>query len=870
MKDLFHKSQRQISKGLFLQILPEHSTDFFVMRNEELAESLLGDYLLNHPPHPFQNLVGVGSDPTNTRCLIFREPGTLHDLVISTKFVPEPSVYFRSNLNRRTEDTATGTHWEHALFSGMAWRQETCRDTLQTTQGNNWGRSRRYAVPLDWNQERIERHVRGLHLPHLIIAATFTNLYGLELVAHVEESSMEGVQHRLSMNGSRSPFRSALQYMTILGQESIYRWQTDHHKLSRNMIGFLSAGDVDIKDTITTTTLAPTRLSLDTPSKISERTDAICFSGCHPDMQSPSSQLEPKNTIVPTSAQYLDLLRRKLSSVSPLEEKKTPTTPVKFRLDKRQIGGNNRQSDRQMAMMSHNNISPQKTQNVSPYYKLPFAPSVIASPNPLGPFAPPYQCWHIQWENRPTHPNAWYNQFCYGRTNTATVLLGRTPQTNQHRNPPVARSDSNLQRQLSSYYPNRQTHPPIVDLHHSVGKSLKVAHEPAPLQQLSSLQRAFRHANPATSVSSHTTHDSSSPRESDAQQFSSLQRAVRHERRKTDHSVSLHTILDASSPQQSDILRYRQADVYAKSNSKISICGIVSGGTNVSYHQQGKFIQSGKGDIYVKSKSNTSIHRVAPGVNIDSLRATRGLSSTPKSSLIESAQGDIYAKSKDKMSISRIDTGGNVLFDKYNTLGLLFDENKDCTRDRGYAIQDSGTEGSTRICKSEYHTTKCHVEQREPPSTFQNIQLGGQRQSRERRAAKQAIFQQNEGFHSKERVSLRNTNGTIADGSVSRRDSYCAQRQRMPSKGDIALNLLCPYQHSSDHIFEISHETPDQQAFRHRIECSSSCRHLMGRFVMELLPERALRAGVRNGRWTIRKAETYEPTAMNSCNGHRL
>ena len=82
---------------------------------EELAEILLRDYLLNHPPYPFGTLLRCGIDPTKTSYLVFRDPEMLNDLVISIKFVRETRRSRGSNLNRQKEDDALGKHWEQEL-----------------------------------------------------------------------------------------------------------------------------------------------------------------------------------------------------------------------------------------------------------------------------------------------------------------------------------------------------------------------------------------------------------------------------------------------------------------------------------------------------------------------------------------------------------------------------------------------------------------------------------------------------------------------------------------------------------------------------------------------------------------------------------
>lgn len=108
-----------------------------------------------------------------------------------------------------------------------------------------------------------------------------------------------------------------------------------------------------------------------------------------------------------------------------------------------------------------------------------------------------------------------------------------------------------------------------------------------------------------------------------------------------------------------------------------------------------------------------------------------------------------------------------------------------------------------------------------------------------RRAAERATVQQNEAAATAPRIA----NGIIvesrSDGSTPRREPDGAKKAHQPpSNGDIAINLLCPYQHPPGKMFEISHETLDQRALRNEIEISSFCRHLMERFAMEFLRHR--------------------------------
>ena len=226
--------------------------------NDERAEGLLREYLLHHRPKPFINIVGVGTDSRKKGCLVFREPGTRHDLVISIKFVPEfPHGY---------HTTDAGSRWEHAMFSGMSWRQKMNQEKLQQQHQDNG--LARIAAP---NQESyLSPTKKNVLPPSLIISAIFTNIFGLELVGHVDESPMEDVQFRFQAKSSLplstllSPAMPlALEYSTILGEVEIYRWKNCDNESSCNLIGFIppTTGS-SIAD------VAQARLSLRSLSKI--------------------------------------------------------------------------------------------------------------------------------------------------------------------------------------------------------------------------------------------------------------------------------------------------------------------------------------------------------------------------------------------------------------------------------------------------------------------------------------------------------------------------------------------------------------------------------------------------------------------------
>ena len=57
----------------------------------------------------------------------------------------------------------------------------------------------------------------------------------------------------------------------------------------------------------------------------------------------------------------------------------------------------------------------------------------------------------------------------------------------------------------------------------------------------------------------------------------------------------------------------------------------------------------------------------------------------------------------------------------------------------------------------------------------------------------------------------------------------------MVCDGDVAINLLLPYQHLPGFNFAIHHETPAQHELRRRIENSKSYKYLRGRFVVDFI-----------------------------------
>ena len=172
------------------------------MMNKEHTETLLMEYLLHHRPEPFRNLVAAGEGPTGTCYLVFREHGTLNDLVIAIKFIP-------AELRSDQKDV----HWEDALLLGTQWRRQM-RRYKSDLKGSTW------------------------NLPSsLIITATFSNRFGLELVGHVEESTMTNVEFRLPP--AMVSCSATLQYKTILGILPIYRWEADNQEPRSNVIGFI-------------------------------------------------------------------------------------------------------------------------------------------------------------------------------------------------------------------------------------------------------------------------------------------------------------------------------------------------------------------------------------------------------------------------------------------------------------------------------------------------------------------------------------------------------------------------------------------------------------------------------------------------------
>ncbi len=204
-----------------ISILPTMNT------NAPHPEGLLRDYLLCHPPIPFRNFVASGFDPSRTSYVVFRKPGTLHDLVISVKFLSE---FPRGNSEfnptpqqmQQITDIRNGAYWEHAMVSGMEWRR---RMNNETSRSSSTRRSR--------NRQS------------LIVAATFTNEYGFQLVGHVEESPMSDIQFRFrtSFQLTLPNSTEALLYMTILGGAAqIYQWKPrDEETTPNNLIGIIAA-----------------------------------------------------------------------------------------------------------------------------------------------------------------------------------------------------------------------------------------------------------------------------------------------------------------------------------------------------------------------------------------------------------------------------------------------------------------------------------------------------------------------------------------------------------------------------------------------------------------------------------------------------
>jgi hypothetical protein len=684
------------------------------MNNEECVERLLREYILRHPPHPFQTLVGVEmmDDPQNKKgCyLVFREPGTFHDLVIAIKFVvQERRDSSRSRSRSRScrqitegTDTTPGTHWEHALFSGMAWRQRMrmCHEETPPTEQRTAARNKN-----NRNEGRcLPQNQANSFPPSLIIAATFTNQFGLELVGHVDESPMEDVQFRLANTKTRTPpprsismtasssvsFSATLQYTTILGEVPIYRWQTrDNHESPWNLIGFVASrsrggGGANPNENNTMITAPPRAstllLSLKSLSTIVERNNSTIRStsngSCHPisvpiRASSPFANESPppflltdshKTAMVSLSASTFSFLRGALTLPSTLPKKRTFLNAVveQFMMGERRSGLdiNNSSQSHMAVMLDHTLLSlclegviPSDTrQEVSPYQNklLPFAPTTIMAPNPLGPFARPYRCWHIHWEDGPMDARTWY--------------------------PPEA-------------------------------------------------------------------------------------------------SLSLS--------------RHRQT------NNLVSV---------------------------TKSKTAIPPHE-------------------------------------------------NIVIDKYKILELLFDDSEEELERNTIQYIRGNRRRAHNITVESVKSREGGQELSSPIETTES-RLSSKRSRRkkrlqQRRAAERVTAQQNE-------AAVMNHNATNevpitayslivesrSDGSTSRREPDGAKKAHQPpSNGDIAINLLCPYQHPPGKMFVISHETPDQRALRHKIESSSCCRNLMGRFVKEFLSQQHVlkAADTRHYKWTIRK-----------------
>ena len=234
-------------------------------------EELLQEYLISHPPYPFQLLVErrCGNDINITTSIshhqqqpqhqqqqqqrsrsqsrswrgcsmIFHEPGTLHYLIIETKYLRPCPSSTSTMLSTATASTMLSTVsvsekevLEYALRNGMEFQKRIRRHQHQ-------------------QQQQQQQHC-------LIIAAMFTNEFGLKLVGHVEESSFEDVQFRIMMSSSSLsslvsyqqpsiidipppiPLRDLLQFMP-LQELSIYRWVGDNE--SWNVIGFHTSSSV--------------------------------------------------------------------------------------------------------------------------------------------------------------------------------------------------------------------------------------------------------------------------------------------------------------------------------------------------------------------------------------------------------------------------------------------------------------------------------------------------------------------------------------------------------------------------------------------------------------------------------------------------
>jgi hypothetical protein len=219
-------------------------------------EELLQEYLISHPPYPFQLLVerprGNDNDiVTASRShhhqqqrsrsrswrgcsMVFCEPGTLHYLVIETKYLRPCPSSTSTMLSSVSVSVSEKEVLEYALRNGMEFRKRIRRQQHQ-------------------KQQQQHQHC-------LIIAAMFTNEFGLKLVGHVEESSFEDVQFRIMMSSSSSslvsyqqpstilppiPLRDILQFMP-LQELSIYRWVGDNE--SWNLIGFHTSSSSSSKD----------------------------------------------------------------------------------------------------------------------------------------------------------------------------------------------------------------------------------------------------------------------------------------------------------------------------------------------------------------------------------------------------------------------------------------------------------------------------------------------------------------------------------------------------------------------------------------------------------------------------------------------
>lgn len=222
--------------------------------NAQMFEALLREYLLSHRPSPFVQYVGSKTDPKKTSYIVFRQPGTLNDLVISVKFLPD----FDTNnphfnpTRQQLKNARIGTHWENAMVSGMDWRQKMNQQTSLASLSPS-------------NQS-------------LIIASAFTNQFGLELVGHIEEQPMEDVQFRFLASTQLPSITScsteALQHMVILDTVQIYRWKPrDERTTPWNLVGFIGP-DVGSKSTANVVEQTEDeKLSLFALSKITERND---------------------------------------------------------------------------------------------------------------------------------------------------------------------------------------------------------------------------------------------------------------------------------------------------------------------------------------------------------------------------------------------------------------------------------------------------------------------------------------------------------------------------------------------------------------------------------------------------------------------